>query len=185
MPLCTADQPGSNICLCRRHRNIRHGACGAWKACTRSSPTALRSWSGSMRGRRRRSPSTGATATPTWTPRESFTMWVQERSQTGISSLKWSNTSQPSVKTQMILPRVSGTNRLSSELGMKMIYFCFLSYFKITCCSNIKTTHSSFLLPGNEVGVGRKARGDALAPGNSSSPLSGEPPSQTDCGGEW
>lgn len=92
--MCTADQPDNNTCLCRCHRNIRHGACGAWRACTRSSLTAPRSWSGSMRGRRRRSPSTGATATPTWTPRESSTMWVQE-----FLLLKWRNTSHPSIET--------------------------------------------------------------------------------------
>lgn len=77
MSLCGFDQHDDAVCLCGCHRNIRHGACGAWRACTHSCRTAPKSWSGSMRGRRRRSPSTGATATPTWAPRESCTAWVR------------------------------------------------------------------------------------------------------------
>lgn len=67
-----------DVCLCGCHRNIRHGACGAWRACTHSCRTALRSWSGSTRGRRRRLPLTGATTTPTWTPRGNYTGWGEE-----------------------------------------------------------------------------------------------------------
>lgn len=70
------DDADDVVCLCGCHRNIRHGACGAWRACTRLCLTAPRSWSGWTRGRRRRSPSTGATATATWRPRERCTAWV-------------------------------------------------------------------------------------------------------------
>lgn len=80
------------LCLCGCHRNIRHGACGAWRACTCSCRNALTSWSGSTRGRRRRSPTTGATTTPTRTQRKNYTVWVWGRGETHTrtaSSVTW------------------------------------------------------------------------------------------------
>ena len=46
--------------------------------------------------------------------------------------------------------------------------------------------HPSFpvLFTGNEVRAGWKTKRDAVAPGNGQPPVSGEPSSQTDCGGE-
>lgn len=41
-----------------------------------------------------------------------------------------------------------------------------------------------FWFPGDEVGNGGETRRDALPPGNGGPPLSGEPPGQTDGGGE-
>lgn len=38
---------------------------------------------------------------------------------------------------------------------------------------------------GNEVRAGRQTRCDAVTPGNSQPPVSGEPSGQTDCGGEF
>lgn len=70
------------LCLCGCHRNIRHGACGAWRACTCLCRNALTSWSGSTRGRKRRSPTTGATTTPTRTQRKNYTVWVWGRGET-------------------------------------------------------------------------------------------------------
>lgn len=177
--MCTADQPDNNTCLCRCHRNIRHGACGAWRACTRSSLTAPRSWSGSMRGRRRRSPSTGVMATPTWTPRESSTMWVQEGSQTDISLLKWRRTSHPSFETLLSSAKYFPTRVRNQNASIRTPCGSSLHIFSCATCRDF-----SSVLPGNEDGVGHKARGDAFAPGNSSSSMSGEPPGQTDCGGE-
>lgn len=72
----SADQHDDDVCLCGYHRNIRHGACRAWRPCMALWHAAQKSWSGSMRGRKRRFPLTGATITPTWVPRENNTAYV-------------------------------------------------------------------------------------------------------------